>query len=361
MCYLNKDAMQAIEKINLKIPSFDQLSRWFLDQSFPAYRSRQLVHWLYFKKISRLDQMTNFAKKERAFLEENSYISDIETVRESASGDGTVKFLFRLEDGQQIEAVLIPDRDRKTLCISTQAGCGLDCQFCLTATGGLRRNLRAHEIVDQYLSVAREHAVTNIVMMGMGEPLANLQEVSEAILRLTDPGACSFSPRRITVSTAGMVPGIDKLGELPAKVNLAVSLNATTDAVRDRIMPINKTYPLATLLSACRAYPLAPRRRIFFEYVLLEGVNDSPQDARRIPGLLRGIPSKINLIPFNPFPGSGFRRPAEKSILAFQKILVDAGMTAFIRKTRGEDVLAACGQLVHLSASGKKLSVKPNP
>ncbi|HXN07794.1 MAG TPA: 23S rRNA (adenine(2503)-C(2))-methyltransferase RlmN [Nitrospiria bacterium] len=340
--------MKTHEKINLKVPSFSELKAWFVRQDFPAYRSKQLIHWMYNKKANRLDQLTDFAKKERVYLEENSYIGDLETVRESRSEDGTVKFLFKLEDGEQIESVLIPDGDRKTLCVSTQAGCGLACRFCLTATGGLRRNLRAFEIVDQFISVSRHYPITNIVMMGMGEPLANFQEVEEAIGRLTDPSACSFSPRRITVSTAGMVPGILKLGQLPVKVNLAVSLNAATNEIRDRIMPINKTYPLETLLEACRAYPLSPRRKIFFEYVLLERINDSPGDARRIIKLLKGIPCKINLIPFNEFEGSEFRRPQEKVILEFQKILLDARMTAFIRKTRGNDVLAACGQLLHI-------------
>ncbi|MBI1823849.1 MAG: 23S rRNA (adenine(2503)-C(2))-methyltransferase RlmN [Nitrospirae bacterium] len=337
-------------KKDLKAPSFAQLKEWFIELGFPAYRSKQLIHWIYNKKIDHPGQLTDFSKRERQFLEENSYISQLEILRKMDSRDGTVKFQFKLEDGEEIETVLIPEKERRTLCISTQVGCGIDCQFCLTAKGGLKRNLKAHEIIDQYLRVSSEYEISNIVMMGMGEPLANFQEVSEAIDRLTDSNACTFSPRRITVSTAGLVPGIQKLGEHAQKVNLAVSLNATSNAIRDRIMPINRTYPIEMLLDACRKYPLAPRRRIFFEYVLLKGVNDSLEDARRIPKLLKGIPSKVNLIPFNEFSGSPFIRPDESRILAFQKILVDSHLTTFIRKSRGNDVLAACGQLIR---SGK--------
>jgi 23S rRNA (adenine2503-C2)-methyltransferase len=343
-------------KKDLKAPSFAELKSWFTELDFPAYRSRQLIHWIYNKKIDHPDQLTDFSKKERLFLEEKSYISQLEILKRIPSLDGTVKFQFRLEDGEEIETVLIPEKERKTLCISTQVGCGIDCQFCLTAKGGLKRNLRAHEIIDQYLIVSKEVEITNIVMMGMGEPLANFQEVSEAIDRLTESNACTFSPRRITVSTAGLVPGIQKLGELPQKVNLAVSLNATTNAIRDLIMPINRTYPIEMLLETCRKYPLAPRRRIFFEYVLLKGINDSLEDAKRIPRLLKGIPAKVNLIPFNEFLGSSFKRPAESTILAFQKILVDAHLSTFIRKSRGNDVLAACGQLIRSGRSDERIS-----
>lgn len=340
----------ATGKKDLKAPSFAELKGWFDEIGFPSYRSKQLIHWIYNKKIEDPGQLTDFSKKERLFLEENCYISALQPVKKIDSRDGTVKLQFKLEDGEQIETVLIPEKERKTLCVSTQVGCGIDCRFCLTAQAGLKRNLKAHEIVDQYLIASKEYEITNIVMMGMGEPLANFQEVSEAIHRLTDSNACTFSPRRITVSTAGLVPGIQKLGELPQKVNLAVSLNATTNKIRDLIMPINQTYPIEMLLEACRKYPLPPRRRIFFEYVLLNGINDSLEDAKRIPRLLKGIPSKVNLIPFNPFPGSSFSRPAEAAILAFQKTLIDSHLTTFIRKSRGNDVLAACGQLVR---SGK--------
>jgi 23S rRNA (adenine2503-C2)-methyltransferase len=340
----------ATGKKDLKAPSFRDLKEWFDEIGLPSYRSKQLIHWIYNKKIENPNQLTDFSKKERHFLEENCYISALQPVQKIDSRDGTVKLQFKLEDGEQIETVLIPEKERKTLCVSTQVGCGIACRFCLTAQGGLKRNLKAHEIIDQFLIASKEYDITNIVMMGMGEPLANFQEVSEAIDRLTDSNACTFSPRRITVSTAGLVPGIQKLGELSQKVNLAVSLNATTNKVRNLIMPINQTYPLEMLLDACRKYPLPPRRRIFFEYVLLKGINDSPEDARRIPRLLKGIPSKVNLIPFNEFPGSPFKRPEEAAILAFQKTLIDSHLTTFIRKSRGNDVLAACGQLVR---SGK--------
>lgn len=351
VCYFNR---MTVVKKDLKAPSFAELKAWFDQIGFSSYRFKQLIHWIYNKKIGQIGELTNFSKKDRLFLEDHCTISSLEIVRRCPSSDGTEKYQFKLEDGEQIETVLIPEKERKTLCISTQAGCGLDCQFCLTAKGGLKRNLKAHEIVDQFLMVSKEHEITSIVMMGQGEPLANLIEVSDAITRLTDSQACAFSPRRITVSTSGLVPGIQKLGELASRVNLAVSLNAATNAVRDRIMPINKTYPIEMLLDACREYPVLPRQSIFFEYVLLKGVNDSLADARRLPKLLKRIPCKINLIPFNEYPGALFQRPSDETILAFQEVLINAGIITFIRKTRGEDVLAACGQLIN-SASPDEL------
>jgi 23S rRNA (adenine2503-C2)-methyltransferase len=215
--------------------------------------------------------------------------------------------------------------------------------------GGLKRNLKAHEILDQVLIIKRqflmERSLTNIVFMGMGEPLANLENTLEAIRRITDPQGLGISPRRITLSTVGLAPQIAELGRRAPQINLAISLNATTNEQRDRLVPINRTFPLESLLQACRDYPLPPRRRIFFEYVLLKGVNDSPEDAKRLVKLVRGIRCKINLIPFNEFPGSLFRQPEDESVLQFQTILLSANLTAFIRKSKGRDILAACGQL----------------
>ncbi len=262
------------------------------------------------------------------------------------SSDGTEKFLFSLEDGEKIESVLIPDKDRLTLCVSSQVGCAMGCRFCITGKLGLIRNLKAHEIVDQVISAARlslPRQITNIVMMGMGEPLANLDEVSEALKGIT--GFIGLSKRRITLSTAGLVPKMSLLAEKAPGVNLAVSLNAPSDRKRNEIMPINKRYPLASLIAACGRFPLGPRGKITFEYVLIEGVNDYVEDARRLAKLVRGIRCKINLIPFNPHAGSGLKRPSEGAVLEFQEVLTGNALTALIRESRGQDILAACGQL----------------
>jgi 23S rRNA (adenine2503-C2)-methyltransferase len=337
--------------VALKTLSVTQLDEFLAAQGWPRYRSRQVLDWIYRRGVTRFDDMTNLGRSERTRLADIAVITEpvVSEVQHDAE-DGTEKLLFRLEDGETVESVLIPDEDRLTLCLSTQVGCTLDCAFCLTGTMGLKRNLKAHEIVDQVLG-ARAHAgperpITNLVFMGMGEPLANLAAVCEAIERLTAPWGLGYSPRRITVSTSGLVPQMAQLGAFRHPVNLAVSLNATTDDVRDRVMgTINRKYPLAALLGACRAYPLSPRRRIFFEYVLLSGVNDTPADARRLVKLLHGIRCKINLIPFNPWPGARFERPADAAVAAFQSILLDAHFSAFVRKSKGRQILAACGQL----------------
>jgi 23S rRNA (adenine2503-C2)-methyltransferase len=339
-----------MQLVNLKQLSFEEFDGFTHDLGWPKYRAQQLRDWIYKKHVSRFDAMTNLSKKDRAVLETRAWIGEPELVRRQRSTDGTQKLLFRMADSQEIESVLIPDEDRNTLCISTQVGCTLDCTFCLTGTMGLLRNLKAHEIVDQVLWVLRDlesgDPLTNVVLMGMGEPLANYREVTEALKRLTHPKMVGLSPRRITLSTSGLVPQIKRLGESGLNVNLAVSLNATTNAVRERLMPaVNKQYPLETLLQACRDYPLPPRRRIFFEYVLLKGVNDSEEDARRLLRLVKGLRCKVNLIPFNDYPGAPFGRPDDETVLCFQKILIEGHLTAFIRKSRGRDILAACGQL----------------
>ncbi len=333
-------------KINLKALSMEELSAFMDAQGLPKYRTEQLLNWIYLRYAGSLEEITEFAKDLRSRLAEISTIGSLGVVTRQRSSDGTEKFLFSLEDGQTIESVLIPDKDRLTLCISSQVGCAMGCRFCLTGAAGLIRNLRAWEIVDQILSVNRLIApekVTNIVLMGMGEPLANFDEVVEALKRIVLH--IGISKRKITLSTAGLAP---KILELPGKapdVNLAISLNATTDEVRDRIMPVNRKYPIKTLLEACRRFPLRPRRRITFEYVLIAGVNDSPADARRLVRLLRGIRCKVNLIPLNPHEGSELKRPSDAGVLAFQKILTDSTMTALIRESKGQDILAACGQL----------------
>ncbi len=337
--------------VALKTLTASQMAEFVADQGWPRYRTRQLLAWIYQRGVTRFDQMSDLGKIERLRLEQVAVVTapEVVDVRRDPD-DGTEKLLFRLEGGQTVESVLIPDDDRLTLCLSTQVGCTLDCGFCLTGTMGLTRNLKAHEIVDQVLGarahVGSERPITNLVFMGMGEPLANLPAVCDAIERLTAEWGLGYSPRRITVSTAGLIPQMATLGTFRCKVNLAVSLNATTNETRDRVMgTINRKYPLETLLAACRAYPLSPRQRIFFEYVLLAGVNDSVDDARRLIKLLHGIRCKINLIPFNPWPGAPFDRPLETSVAAFQAMLIAAHFTAFIRKSKGRQILAACGQL----------------
>jgi 23S rRNA (adenine2503-C2)-methyltransferase len=260
-----------------------------------------------------------------------------------------MKFLFGLRDGEGIETVLIPEAHRLTLCISTQAGCGLGCAFCATATLGLKRNLTAAEIVEQVLEAGRtlgdERRVTHVVLMGMGEPLANYAQVVRALEILTDGDwGIGISPRRVTLSTVGLVPQIHMLME-ETRVNLAISLHAATDEIRGRLMPVNRKYPLKELLDCCRALPLPRRKRITFEYVLLRGINDADNDARQLALLLHGIPSKVNVIPFNPHPGSEFSRPTEQEIARFQTVLRDAGLQINIRRPRGDDIQAACGQL----------------
>lgn len=347
-------------KTNLKSLTPQQMAAFVHDAGLPLFRARQLLHWIYEKYARSIDDITELSQTLRKRLAEQSYISNLILLKRQISGDGTEKFLFALEDGESIESVLIPDKDRLTLCISSQVGCAMGCLFCLTGTLGFKRNLKAYEIVDQGIAVSRIIAprkCTNIVFMGMGEPLSNFDEVVESLWRMTD--LMKISKRRITLSTAGIVPKILELGGAGGsvgrtrltprarapRVNLAISLNATTDKVRDMLMPINNTYPLKSLIDACRRFPLEPRRRITFEYVMLNGINDSTADAKRLITLLKGIPSKVNLIPFNPYRGCGFRRPSDETVHTFQKILLDAHITALIRKSKGQDILAACGQL----------------
>ncbi len=293
--------------------------------------------------------MTNLKKVLRQRLAEVFDIGRLQRRDCETAADGTRKYLFELVDGERIESVLIPERDHYTLCLSTQVGCAQGCRFCLTASGGLGRNLTQGEILAQVRDIRfdleQPENLTNIVFMGMGEPLANYRNLIGAIGLLQDNKVgFGFSKRKITVSTAGLVPRLADLGR-DTDVGLAVSLNATDNETRSRLMPINRRYPLEVLLEACRRYPLAPQRRITFEYILLAGINDRPADARRLSALLRPIRAKINLIPFNDHPGSEFRRPDEGTILAFQKVLVDQRYTAIIRRSKGREISAACGQL----------------
>jgi 23S rRNA (adenine2503-C2)-methyltransferase len=319
---------------------------------WPAYRTGQILRWLYQRRARTIAEMTDLSQADRVTLSARARIGRLSGCVMFRSADSTRKLILTLEDGLEVEAVLIPDDGRLTLCLSTQVGCTLDCAFCLTGTMGLKRNLQSHEIIEQVLTAQDQletgERLSNMVFMGMGEPLANFTAMSEAIRRLTNKSwGLGWSPRRITVSTAGLAPKLNKVA--PLGVNLAVSLNATTDEQRARLMPAAEGIaPLQRLLAACRRYPLALRRRLTFEYVLLAGVNDREADARRLITLIRGMACKVNLIPFNPFPGSTFRRPSDRDVLAFQSMLREAGIDVFIRKSRGRDVLGACGQLGNL-------------
>jgi len=345
-------AVSAATRMNLLALDQPALERFVQDLGWPTFRAQQILRWLYQERIHDIERMTDLSKTERARLQSIAFIDRITDCEVRRSSDGTRKFLLRLEDGLVIESVLIPDADRLTLCLSTQVGCTLDCGFCLTGQMGLKRNLAAHEIIEQALAVLDSlgpgERLTNIVLMGMGEPLANFEAVADAVTRLTNkrwgPG---IPARRITLSTAGLASRLKDVAGLG--INLAISLNATTDAQRNRLMPaVNRLHPLNRLLAACRAYPLPPHRKLTFEYVLLAGENDSEQDAKRLTRLLNGIRCKVNLIPFNPFPGSPYRRPDDSGVLRFQAVLRKAGFDALIRKSKGRDVLGACGQLGEL-------------
>lgn len=329
--------------------SVEELGRFMADRELPAYRAKQLLHWIYTAGCGDFNKMSSISKTLRSSLAETTVLRSIRSIASRKSADGTEKTLFRLEDGEAIESVLMFEEGRRTLCVSTQAGCAMGCKFCLTGSMGFKRNLAAHEIVEQALftrgRLLPESDLTNIVLMGMGEPFENFENVRDALIKFTSPAYLGISKRRVTVSTCGNAAGIRDLGRLGPDVNLAVSLNATTDKVRDKIMPINRKFPISELIAACQEFPLKPYRRITFEYVMLDGINDTDKDAGRLLRLLRGIPSKINLIPFNPYSGSRFKRPADKSIFAFQSLLAEGGIDAPIRKSKGIDISAACGQL----------------
>jgi 23S rRNA (adenine2503-C2)-methyltransferase len=314
------------------------------------YRGRQVATWLYRKGVVDLAEMSDLSKDFRAALAERIRAELPELERATPSQDGSRKLVFRLEDGARVSAVVMPDEGRTTLCLSTQVGCGYACAFCLTGTMGLTRNLTAAEIIGQLLAaraqLADGESLTHVVFMGMGEPLANYAALVQSLRVLTDAKlGLGYSPRRLTVSTVGLVSGIEKLAREDLKVNLAISLHAASDEIRSRLMPVNRAWSLEALMRAVRAYPLAPRQHVFFEYVMLDGVNDTPEEAQRLVRLLRGVRAKVNLIPFNDWEGSRFRRPPLARILAFQSILLDAGITTTVRWSKGEDIGAACGQL----------------
>ncbi len=337
-----------MHKVNLKALEFSELEEIIKSHLLPPYRLKQLVQWLYKKNITTLEEITEWPKTLREIFSQKYYIGCLRLIDRKKSVDFTEKFLFELEDGETVESVLIPDGDRLTLCISSQVGCPLGCKFCLTGKIGYRRNLATWEIIDQFLQVSKflqkeGKVITNIVFMGMGEPLLNFENILNALWRFKN--WINFSPRRITLSTAGIVPALRKLGTSAPSVKLAISLNAADDKKRSLIMPINNKYPLRELLKTLREYPLKYGQRITFEYVMLKGINTSKEDALKLAKILKGIPSKINLIPFNPWEGCDFQRPDEEEIIQFQNLLISQGYSVFIRKSKGKDILAACGQL----------------
>ncbi len=326
----------------------------FVAAGHQAFRARQVLKWIYHQGCFDFDQMLNLSKAQRAWLKANYCIELPEIAEGRLSKDGTRKWSIQLTSGELVETVMIPEGSRRTLCVSSQVGCMLDCSFCATGKQGFNGNLATGQIVGQIMLANAEMAaagddrsVTNVVLMGMGEPLLNFDAVLRATRLMTDDLAFGLAKRRVTVSTAGVVPGIRKLTE-HSEIALAISLHAPTDELRNELVPVNRKYPIAELIDACRDYlaVLGERRSITVEYTLMKGVNDSVAQARQLAKLMRSLRCKINLIPFNPFPGSGYERPNDRAVRDFQTVLINAGYSAMLRTTRGDDIEAACGQLV---------------
>ena len=331
----------------------------------PRFHARQIFQWIHKRGVTDVASMSDLSRELRQQLADSFQIATPHVLRRERSTDGTTKFLLRLADGKQIESVFIPDTPSQTFCISTQVGCAMRCAFCLTGRMGIDRNLTAGEIVGQVRVLARElHMLDvrfNIVLMGMGEPLHNYENTMKALRILTDEHGLAVSPRRITLSTVGVLPALERLATEPVMPNLAISLHSTTEEQRDRLVPINRKYGLKELLDACRRFPVKRRDRITFEYVMLKGVNDSPDDARRLVRLLHGIRGKVNLLPLNEAAGIPFERPSDEQVDRFAKVLATHGVTVSVRKSRGRDIRAACGQLITESknavAPGKRLAM----
>ncbi|TRO79500.1 23S rRNA (adenine(2503)-C(2))-methyltransferase RlmN [Trichloromonas acetexigens] len=331
--------------IDLKNLTLEELSALLAERGQKPFRAKQIMRWIYGRGVTAFADMTDLAKDFREDLASWATISDWSPELVEESRDGTKKYLFRLADGQTVETVRIPmENERATLCISTQVGCAMQCSFCLTGTFGLVRDLEPGEIVNQVCAALKDGPVQNLVLMGMGEPLHNLDNVVKALQILYLEEGLNYGVRKVTLSTSGLVPQMRELGER-IRVNLAVSLNATTDAVRNELMPINRRYPLKELMAACRDFPLQPRQRITFEYILIRDVNDSLQDAKRLVTLLHGIKAKVNLIPYNEHEGSPFKAPTAEAIEAFQSYLLNRNIVAIRRASKGQDISAACGQL----------------
>lgn len=358
--------LEMTAKINLLDLDRGSMEAFFADMGEKAFRSVQITKWIHQHGVDNFDAMTNISKKLRSWLQENAEIRSPDVIVDQHSSDGTRKWLLQLDDGNCIETVYIPEASRGTLCISSQVGCILDCTFCATARQGFNRNLTVAEIISQLLiahrSLAKEkredRVVTNVVLMGMGEPLLNFNNVVKAINLMLDDVAYGLSKRKVTLSTAGVVPALDRLRDV-ADISLAVSLHAPYDELRNKLVPLNKKYPIKVLLDACHRYIAGQlHRSITFEYVMLDGVNDSPQHARDLADLLRNLPAKVNLIPFNPFAKAGYERSSDAAIARFQTILQSRGLTTITRRTRGEDIDAACGQLAGKVADKTKRRIR---
>ena len=343
-----------MEKVNLKDLNFKELENWVKDKNWPKFRAKQISKWLYNKKVSSYDEMTDLSKDIRNYLKENTEFESLKLVSyEKSQIDGSIKFLWRLKDGNTIESVFIPERDHNTICVSTQVGCAVGCTFCYTTKDGLIRNLTTAEIIDQYLQVQRfvgnENRISNVVFMGMGEPLANYDNVRKAVQIMTDKNMLDLSNRKITISSSGIIAQILKMYNDPEfpQVRLAVSLNASDQKVRESIMPISKTNTIEDLMKTLNSLPFKTGYRIMLEYVLIKDVNDTEDDAKKLVKLIGKNKKryKVNLIPFNPFEESDYKRPDEKRVEKFQKILWEHNISAFIRWSKGRDISAACGQL----------------
>jgi len=346
-----------VEKVNLLGKTREQMEEFFLGLGEKKYRAHQMLKWIYIHQVDSFDQMTDVGKKLRDKLNEIAEIRAPEILHEGISRDGTRKWVFKVDGGGAVETVFIPDGRRGTLCVSSQVGCSVDCSFCSTGKQGFQRDLSSAEIIGQVWLASRsfgprknlgEHPVTNVVMMGMGEPLLNFANVVSAMKLMKEDLAYGISKKRITLSTSGVVPMIDKLSD-ELDVSLAISLHAPNDELRNVLVPLNRKYPLAELLAACRRYSQKiphKHKSITMEYVMLKGINDQPEHARQLVKLMKNLPVKVNLIPFNPFPHAGYERSEHRDILAFHKYLNDNGLLTTVRTTRGDDIDAACGQLV---------------
>ncbi len=332
---------------NIKSFSFDELVKEVADIGLERYRAIQIFSWLWKHGVTDFEGMTNLSKSLRRQLSGSFYIGTLKKLKEKHGDDGTVKFLFELEDGESIESVFIPESSRKTICVSTQVGCPLGCVFCASSRIGFRRNLLAWEIIEQIISIKflLNTDVSNVVFMGIGEPFLNLTEVLKAIAIINSPDALNIGARHITVSTAGVVDGIMALSQSPSRIKLAISLNATTDALRSHLMPINRKYPLKSLFKAVRAYARRQKVRVSFEYILIDGVNDKKADALRLAKLVRGIPCKVNLIPLNEIPDVSLHRSPDSRILDMIDRLKPYPVTLTLRKSKGSEIMAGCGQL----------------
>jgi len=362
---------ESTAKVNLLGLSPSKLEDFFEEIGEKRFRATQVLKWIHQLGATSFDEMTNISKALRAKLSEMAEIRDPEVVLENISKDGTRKWVIRTDGGSCVETVLIPENGRATLCVSSQIGCSLDCSFCSTGKQGFNRNLSAAEIIGQVRVAIRsfgpfdpsgDRRVTNVVLMGMGEPLMNFNNVVDATELMMEDNAYGLSKRRVTLSTAGVVPALDKLAEV-SDVSLAVSLHAPNDELRNELVPINRRYPINELIDSCNRYldSLNDKRVATVEYTLIAGVNDQPEHARQLVKLLRRLPSKLNLIPFNPFPNSDYKRPSESAILAFKQVMLNGGVLTTVRKTRGDDVDAACGQLVGQVADRTRRSQKYIP